>query len=68
MTERGTERAFMTIAIVAAVALAAIDAGWVLGYLHDHILFLTLNISLPVFILTMTYQIYLRRRQNRSMR
>ncbi len=64
MTNRGTEKFFLTVAIIAIVALGAVEVARVSGYLRDWALFVTLNIALPVLFLTMIYQLYLRRKHN----
>jgi len=66
MTNRGMEKLFLSIAIIAMLALVAVEIARALGYLPDKNLFLTLNIALPVLFLTMTYQFYLRRKQHNA--
>jgi len=63
---RGMERPLMAIAMIAVIALGVVGVARATGYLTDRNLYVTLNIALPVLALAMTYQVYLRRRQNKS--
>ena len=66
MTGRGVERLFLTIAIIAVVALGLVEIARATGYLPDRNLYVTLNIALPVLFLSMAYQAYLRRKQTNT--
>jgi hypothetical protein len=68
MTNRGMEKLFLTIALIAVVALGAVEIVRATGYLQERNLFLTLNIALPLFVLAMTYQVYLRRKRSNPAR
>jgi Mn2+/Fe2+ NRAMP family transporter len=63
-----TEKQLMVIALLAVVALGVVEVARATGYLPDRNLFVTLNIALPVLFLAMTYQVYLRRRKNSTVR
>ncbi|MDP9279291.1 MAG: hypothetical protein M3P00_07715 [Gemmatimonadota bacterium] len=65
---RATERQLMTIAMLAVIALGVVGVARATGYLTDRNLYVTLNIALPVLFLAMTYQVYLRRKQNTAAR
>jgi hypothetical protein len=64
VTSRAVEKVFLTIAIIAVVALVVVEMARAAAYLHDRNLYLTLNIALPVLCLSMAYQAYLRRKQS----
>jgi hypothetical protein len=60
------EELFLTIAIIAVVALVLVQLARAAGYLLDRNLYLTLNIALPVLVFSMAYQAYLRRKQSNT--
>jgi uncharacterized membrane protein YfcA len=64
----GMERQLMTIAMLAVIALGVIGVARATGYLPNRNLYVTMNIALPVLFLAMTYQVYLRRKQNNAAR
>jgi hypothetical protein len=64
VTSRAVEKVFLTIAIIAVVALALVQMARAAGYLPDRNLYLTLNIALPVLCFSMAYQAYSRRKQS----
>jgi hypothetical protein len=68
VTSRAAEKVFLTIAIIAVVALAVVQMARAAGYLADRNLYLTLNIALPVLFFSMAYQVYLRRKQSNTPR
>lgn len=60
------EKLFLTIAMLAIIALIVVQVARAAGYLHDRNLYLTLNIALPVLFFSMAYQVYLRRKQSNT--
>jgi predicted benzoate:H+ symporter BenE len=66
MTNQGMQKLLLIIVAIAVVALVAVEIARVTGYLPDWSLFVTLNIALPVLIVSMGYQVYLRRKQDRA--
>lgn len=54
----------MAIAMLAIVALGVVEVARATGYFPDRNLYMTLNIALPVLVLAMIYQGYLRREKN----
>jgi len=68
MTDRGSERPFIAIGLVALVSLCVVQLARATGYLADRNLYMTLNIALPVLVLSMAYQVYLRRKRGNTVR
>ncbi len=60
------EKVFLTIAIIAVVALVVVEMARAAGYLPDRNLYLTLNIALPVLFFSMAYQVYLGRKRSNT--
>lgn len=67
MTSRAGEKVFLTIAIIAVIALIVVEVARAAGYLPDRNLYLTLNIALPVLFFSMAYQVYLCRKQSNTL-
>jgi len=63
-----TERLLLTVALIAILAFGAVQIARASGYLSDPNLYTTLNIALPVLWLTVTFQVYLRRKKNSAAR